>query len=136
MQIKHEHAAAVFLALAAEWGQAGTAEVITEEYHRLGGGSLNLVPGRTWSNQQNIFHRWLKGETPQQRDKIRQLLPALLGVLPRDLRHRVSIYDTIERRALLAAQEALGAAIDAHDDAVEAIYRKAQHSATDSPQYH
>lgn len=35
---------------------------------------------------------------------------------------------TLERRALLAAQEALSTAIDAHDDAVQAVYRKAHFS--------
>ena len=35
---------------------------------------------------------------------------------------------TLERRALLAAHEALSTAIDAHDDAVQAVYRKAHFS--------
>ncbi|HDQ4241033.1 TPA: hypothetical protein P8656_000729 [Escherichia coli] len=41
--------------------------------------------------------------------------------------------DTLERRALLAAQEALSTAIDAHDDAVQAVYRKAHFSGGGSP---
>ncbi|WP_096317708.1 hypothetical protein [Escherichia coli] len=45
-----------------------------------------------------------------------------------ELRHRLCIFDTLERRALLAAQEALSTAIDAHDDAVQAVYRKAHFS--------
>lgn len=80
------------------------------------------VAGKSWNNQQNIFHRWLPGYTATPRDKIRQLLPAILGVLPREYRHRLSIYDTLERRALLAAQDALGVTIEAHDDAIEAVY--------------
>ncbi|EPV5978825.1 toxin YdaT family protein, partial [Shigella sonnei] len=43
------------------------------------------------------------------------------------------IFDTLERRALLAAQEALSTAIDAHDDAVQAVYRKAHFSGGGSP---
>ena len=137
MEIKHEHIEIVLLAWAAEVGQAYAANAIAEEYQRNGGNQLRLVPGKTWANQQNIFHRWLKGETEQQRDKIRQLLPAILRVLPRDIRHRLSIYDTIERRALLAAQQAIGTAIDAHDDAIEAIYSKAYRSgAVEVPKYH
>ncbi|MDK9356754.1 toxin YdaT family protein [Lelliottia wanjuensis] len=136
MEIKHEHVQCALLAWTAEVGQPYAANKITEEYHQLGGGNLPLVVGKTWANQQNIFHRWLKGETFQQREKIRQLLPAILRTLPRSVRHRLSIYDTLERRALLAAQDALGAAIDAHDDAVEAVYRRAQHSAADSPKFH
>lgn len=118
------------LAWAAEVGQAFAANAIAEEYVRIGGNQLRLVPGKTWSNQQNIFHRWLKGETELQREKIRVLLPAILRVLPREIRHRLSIYDTIERRALLAAQHAIGTAIDAHDDAIEAVYSKAYQPGT------
>ncbi|EHS1279897.1 hypothetical protein KVY34_004900, partial [Escherichia coli] len=120
MKIKHEHIESVLLALAAEKGQAWVANAITEEYLRQGGGELPLVPGKDWNNQQNIYRRWLKGETEAQREKIQKLIPAILAILPRELRHRLSIYDTLERRALLAAQEALSTAIDAHDDAVQA----------------
>ncbi|MFV8092746.1 toxin YdaT family protein [Enterobacter cloacae complex sp.6730737] len=137
MEIKHEHIQCVLLAWAAEVGQAHAAEAITAKYTRQGGAALPLVAGNTWNNQQNIFHRWLDGSTPQRRAKIRELLPAILAVLPRSIRHRLSIYDTIERRALLAAQDALGAAIDAHDDAVEALFQKVmQHAAADSPKFH
>ncbi|MFM3049932.1 toxin YdaT family protein [Klebsiella quasipneumoniae] len=137
MEIKHEHVEMVLLAWAAEVGQAFAANAIAEEYVRIGGDQLRLVPGKTWSNQQNIFHRWLKGETELQREKIRLLLPAILRVLPREIRHRLSIYDTIERRALLAAQHAIGTAIDAHDDAIEAVYSKAyQPGAVEVPKYH
>ncbi|HDH1415141.1 TPA: hypothetical protein PIT84_002663 [Klebsiella quasipneumoniae subsp. similipneumoniae] len=137
MEIKHEHVEMVLLAWAAEVGQAFAANAIAEEYVRIGGTQLRLVPGKTWSNQQNIFHRWLKGETELQREKIRLLLPAILRVLPREIRHRLSIYDTIERRALLAAQYAIGTAIDAHDDAIEAVYSKAyQPGAVEVPKYH
>ncbi|SAF46000.1 toxin YdaT family protein [Enterobacter kobei] len=132
MQIKHEHIQCVLLAWAAEVGQAHAAEAITAEYLRLGGGSLPLVAGNTWNNQQNIFHRWLDGRTAQRRAKIRELLPAILAVLPRSVRCRLSIYDTIERRALLAAQDALGAAIDAHDDAIEALYQQVHHAERNS----
>ncbi|QIJ49916.1 toxin YdaT family protein [Raoultella ornithinolytica] len=137
MKIKHEHIEMALLAWAAEVGQANAANSIAEEYARIGGDQLRLVPGKTWANQQNIFHRWLKGETELQREKIRLLLPAILRVLPRDIRHRLSIYDTIERRALLAAQHAIGTAIDAHDDAIEAIYSKAhQPGVVEVTKYH
>ena len=137
MEIKHEHVEMVLLAWAAEVGQAYAANAITEEYVRSGGAELRLVPGKAWANQQNIFHRWLKGETEQQREKIRLLLPSILRVLPREIRHRLSIYDTIERRALLAAQHAIGTAIDAHDDAIEALYSKAyQPVAVEVTKYH
>ncbi|EPX8570017.1 toxin YdaT family protein [Escherichia coli] len=128
MKIKHEHIESVLLALAAEKGQAWVANAITEEYLRQGGGELPLVPGKDWNNQQNIYHRWLKGETKTQREKIQKLIPAILAILPRELRHRLCIFDTLERRALLAAQEALSTTIDAHDDAVQAVYRKAYFS--------
>ena len=137
MKIRHEHIEMALLAWAAEVGQANAANSIAEEYARIGGDQLRLVPGKTWANQQNIFHRWIKGETELQREKIRLLLPSILRVLPREIRHRLSIYDTIERRALLAAQHAIGTAIDAHDDAIEAIYSKAyQPLAVEVTKYH
>ncbi len=89
MKIKHEHIESVLLALAAEKGQAWVANAITEEYLRQGGGELPLVPGKDWNNQQNIYHRWLKGETNAQREKIQKLIPAVLAILPRELRHRL-----------------------------------------------
>lgn len=77
MKIKHEHIESVLLALAAEKGQAWVANAITEEYLRQGGGELPLVLGKDWNNQQNIYHRWLKGETNAQREKIQKLIPAV-----------------------------------------------------------
>ena len=128
MQIKHEHIEMVVRAWAGGAGQAHVANVITKNYHKLGGGDLPLVIGNTWNNQQYIFHRWLKGETALQRAKIQKLVPAILSDLPRFLRCRLSIYDTIQRRALLSAQDALGVAIDAHDDAIEALYQQVSRS--------
>lgn len=136
MQIKHEHIQCVLLAWAAEVGQAYAAEAIAAEYLRRGGGSLPLVPGNTWNNQQNVFHRWLDGRTAQQRAKVSEMLPAILAVLPRSIRHRLSIYDTLERRALLAAQDAIGVAIDAHDDAIQSLYSRSLKCTSDAPQYH
>lgn len=137
MEIKHEHIKSVLLALAAEMGQDGAANAIADEYFRQGGGDLPLAPGKLWNNQQNIYHRWLDGSTPQRRAKIQKLIPAILAVLPRELRHRLSIFDTIHRRALLAAQDALSVAIDAHDDAIQSVYRKSNLcSGGNSPQYH
>ncbi|MCZ5698274.1 toxin YdaT family protein [Escherichia coli] len=127
MKIRHEHIESVLLAPIAEKGQAWVANAITEEYLRRGG-ELPAASGKDWNNQQNIYHRWLKGETNAQRKKIQKLIPAILAILPRELRHRLCIFDTLERRALLAAQEALSTAIDAHDDAVQAVYRKAHFS--------
>ncbi len=94
MKIKHEHIESMLLALAAEKGQAWVANAITEEYLRQGGGELPLVPGKDWNNQQNIYHRWLKGETKTQREKIQKLIPAILAILPRELRHRLCIFDS------------------------------------------
>lgn len=67
MKIKHEHIESVLFALAAEKGQAWVANAITEEYLRRGG-ELPPVPCKDWNNQQNIYHRWLKGETKTQRE--------------------------------------------------------------------
>lgn len=46
---------------------------------------------------------------------------------------KIAHASNLERRALLAAQDALSTAIDAHDDAVQAVYRKAHFSGGGSP---
>lgn len=107
MQIKHELIQQVVLSMAAEHGQAYTANLFTEKYHQLGGGSLPLVVGNTWNNQQNIFHRWLAGRTPQQRAKIRELLPAIIESLPDGLVAQLLAAESIEYRALDAAERSV-----------------------------
>lgn len=107
MQIKHELIQTLLLAMAAEMGQAYTANIITEHYHRLGGGDLPLVAGSTWNNQQNIFHRWLDGRTAQQRNKIGQLVPAILEALPDGLVAQLLAAESIEYRALDAAERSV-----------------------------
>lgn len=107
MEIRHELIQAVVLAMAAETGQAHTANLITENYHQLGGGSLPLVVGSTWNNQQNIFHRWLEGRTLQQRTKIRELLPAIIASLPDGLAAQLLAAESIEYRALDAAERSV-----------------------------
>lgn len=114
MEIKHEHIEMVLLAWASKVGQAFSANAIAEEYARIGGDQLRLVPGKTWSNQQNIFHRWLKGETAQQRKKIRMLLPAILTVLPSELSARLVLANSMEYRALQMAKEAVNEAAEAY----------------------
>ena len=114
MEIKHEHIEMVLLAWASKVGQAFAANAIAEEYARIGGDQLRLVPGKTWSNQQNIFHRWLKGETAQQRKKIRMLLPAILTVLPSELSARLVLANSMEYRALQMAKEAVNEAAEAY----------------------
>lgn len=104
----------VLLAWASKVGQAFAANAIAEEYARIGGDQLRLVPGKTWSNQQNIFHRWLKGETAQQRKKIRMLLPAILTVLPSELSARLVLANSMEYRALQMAKEAVNEAAEAY----------------------
>lgn len=133
MKIRHEHIESVLLPWQPKKGRRGSLTQLLKNICGRGGGELSLVPGKDWNNQQNIYHRWLKGETKAQREKIQKLIPAVLAILPRELRHRLCIFDTLERRALLAAQEALSTAIDAHDDAVQAVYRKAHFSGGGSP---
>ena len=47
MEIKHEHVEMVLLAWASKVGQAFAANAIAEEYARIGGDQLRLVPGKT-----------------------------------------------------------------------------------------
>lgn len=88
MEIKHERIQTLLLALAAEMGQAAAAAIITEKYHQLGGGNLPLVVGSIWNNQQNIYHRWIEGRTHQQREKLRELVPAIQAVIREEQKKR------------------------------------------------
>lgn len=126
MKIKHEHIESVLFALAAEKGQAWVANAITEEYLRQAANCPGSRQGLEQSAEylSPLVERWNENA----KRKIQKLIPAILAILPRELRHRLCIFDTLERRALLAAQEALSTAIDAHDDAVQAVYRKAHFS--------
>lgn len=105
MEIKHERIQTLLLALAAEMGQAAAAAIITEKYHQLGGGSLPLVVGSIWNNQQNIYHRWIEGRTQQQRDKIRELVPAIQAVIRAEQKKR----NDIQSRVAIANRECVEA---------------------------
>lgn len=107
MEIKHALIQSALLAMAAETSQAYTANLITEKYHQLGGGPLPLVIGKTWNNQQNIFHRWLEGRTPQQRERMRQLQPAIIESLPDRLAAQLLTANSIEYRAMDAAERSI-----------------------------
>lgn len=100
MEIKHERIQTLLLALAGRLGQATAAALITEKYHQLGGGNLPLVPGKIWNNQQNIYHRWIEGDTAMQRKKIRELLPAILAVAEEEREERMG-----DARAAVEAEQ-------------------------------
>jgi len=109
MEIKHEQIETLALSLAAMVGQAAAATMITEEYHKLGGGNLPLVVGNIWNNQQNIFHRWLEGRTPHQRLKIRELAPAIRAAYAAELaqQNRVQIDVAITNKECIEATSAV-----------------------------
>lgn len=122
MQIKHEHIEIVLLSWAAEVGQAHPANKIAENYIKLGGGKLPLRDGDTWNNQQYIFHRWLKGETTQQREKIALLIPAILESLPDGLAAQLLAAESVEYRALDAAERSVREAKSAFMRSRKAIF--------------
>lgn len=95
MEIKIERIQTLLLAMAAEMGQAAAAASITEQYHLLGGGNLPLVVGNIWNNQQNIFHRWLNGDTPLQREKLRELVPAIRAVMAAEQKKRADAHTRV-----------------------------------------
>lgn len=105
MEIKHKRIQTLLLGLAARVGQAAAATMITESYHELGGGKLPLVPGKIWNNQQNIFHRWINGDTAAQRSKLRELVPAIHAALEAELAQQQGIHI----RAAIANKECIEA---------------------------
>lgn len=70
MKIKHEHIESVLLAPQPKKGRRGSLTQLLKNICARGR-RIALVPGKDWNNQQNIYHRWLKGETNAQREKFR-----------------------------------------------------------------
>ncbi|MDU3302052.1 MAG: toxin YdaT family protein [Enterobacter ludwigii] len=132
MQIKHELVRQVLLTWAADKGQAYVANVIAEKYLDLGGDSLPLVKGNTWNNQQYIFHRWIYCDTQLKRQKMRQLLPAILLVLPRKLNAQLLLTNSMQYRALEMAVEGVTEAADAFVSATVVDVVSKLNSAPDS----
>ncbi|HHU4726456.1 TPA: toxin YdaT family protein [Klebsiella quasipneumoniae] len=131
MEIKHEHIEMALLAWAADVGQDNAANAIAKEYVLNGGTQLRLVAEGCWNNQQNIYQRWLKGETKQQREKIRLLLPSILTVLPCELSARLVLANSMKYRALQMAKEAVHEAADAYVAATVVDVVKQLNSAPD-----
>ncbi|MHA0949530.1 toxin YdaT family protein [Enterobacter ludwigii] len=132
MQIKHALVRQVLLTWAADKGQAYVANVIAEKFLDLGGGSLPLVRGNTWNNQQYIFHRWIYCDTSLKRQKMRQLLPAILLVLPRKLNAQLLLTNSMQYRALEMAVEGVTEAADAFVSATVVDVVSKLNSAPDS----
>lgn len=110
MEITHDQTVSLLLSMAAEMGQAAAAASITEHYHALGGGNLPLVVGNVWNNQQNIFHRWIEGRTQMQREKVRELIPAIRAAMRAEQGKRTDIQSrvaTANRECIEATNAAL-----------------------------
>lgn len=100
MKIKHEHIKSALLA----WGngqQGYVANLLAERYLDLGGKELRLKRGATWNNTQNIFARWINGDTPAQREKIQALLPAIRQTMPKYIQARMDFAESAECRQIM-----------------------------------
>lgn len=118
MKIRHELVRDVVLALAGINGQESLSTDIANKYQQLGGGNLPLYcvtdpvgqSDLVRRNRLNLFRPvsgWLQGRTEEQRQKIQALIPAILAVLPDDLAARLLVANSIEYRALEAAEESI-----------------------------
>ncbi|MFZ4218696.1 toxin YdaT family protein [Enterobacter ludwigii] len=118
MKIRHELIHEVVLALTGTYGQGPISTEIANKYHELGGGSLALYrvddqiaqSDLVRCNRLNLFKPhdgWLEGRTEGQRQKIQELLPAILAILPDDLAARLLVSNSLEYRALDAAEESI-----------------------------
>lgn len=67
------------------------AGIIVEEWTRQGGAGLDF-PEELSRRRQKLF-RWLDGDTEYARERIRQLTPAILAVLPLEFRGRLAPQD-------------------------------------------
>lgn len=76
--------------------QDAVAGIIVEEWERQGGAGLDF-PDDLSRRRQKLF-RWLDGDTGYAREKIRQLTPAILSVLPLEFRGRLAPQDDFMAR--------------------------------------
>lgn len=118
MKIRHELIREVVLAITGLDGQEQVSTEIANKYHEMGGGPLALYhvddqiaqSDLVRRNRLNIFRPhdgWLEGKTKGQRQKIQELLPAILAILPDDLAARLLVSNSLEYRALDAAEESI-----------------------------
>lgn len=133
MKIKHEQIRDALLAWSAaeKNGRFGVTTKITEKYLQLGGGTLDLAQivdasgcvdlDARRNNTQNIFRRWINGDTAEQRQKIQQLLPAILEAMPAELQARLLVSGSIEYRAIQHVRESLNHSLTALNE-LSAVY--------------
>lgn len=89
---KHEQIRDAVRAWAASLdNQDVVAGIIVEEWKRQGGAGLDF-PEELSRRRQKLF-RWLDGDTGYARERIRQLTPAILAVLPLEFRGRLAPQD-------------------------------------------
>ncbi|MGK0735914.1 toxin YdaT family protein [Yokenella regensburgei] len=140
MAIRHELIREVVLTLAVQDSQESVSTDIANKYHYLGGGPLALYriddpvgqSDLVRRNRLNLFRPhdgWLQGRTVDQRRKTQELLPAILAVLPDNLAARLLVGNSIEYRALVAAEESIRTAKHAYMQTRRELFAREYHSA-------
>ncbi|MEB8638625.1 toxin YdaT family protein [Cronobacter muytjensii] len=113
--MKIEHVLPALLALRAETNGEDVARRVAAEWFAMGGEGLLQRPDEPradFNNKQRLF-RWAECETPRQREKIRQLLPAIERALPAFLRAQFGYRDSAAFRELVDAKRAFDNATEA-----------------------
>lgn len=113
--MKIEHVLPALLALRAETNGEDVGRRVAEAWFAQGGQGLFQRPDEPradFNNKQRLF-RWAECATPQQREKIRQLLPAIERALPPFLRAQLCYRDSPAFRELVDAKRAFDNATDA-----------------------
>lgn len=140
MKIRHELIREVVRAMGP---QENTATAIANAYHDLGGGELALYritdpvaqSDLVRRNRLNLFrpeYGWLEGRTAEQRRKTQELLPALLAILPDDLAARLLVENSLEYRAMDAAEESIRAAKHAFVQTQRELFIHTHHKRRDN----
>lgn len=127
MQITHEQIplkliCGVVREMARQKDQESVAIEIANNYHALGGGELKMHRIDDPSGQSDLVRRnrlnlfkpydgWLECRTEGQRQRVRELIPAILKMLPVDLAERLVVGNSLEYRALVSVRESIGTAI-------------------------
>lgn len=119
MEIKHESIREALRAWAVETNREYVGGLVAGAYFGLGGTELFMqmnAPTAFHVNQQKLF-RWLDSYTPAARQKVRELLPAILEVLPWQRKAKLLKIATREYRLRERAVEFTNSEAKAYVDA-------------------
>lgn len=108
MKIQHDAMCIELRSWAAETKQEIVAAEVAQAYFDLGGGDIPFTPNvneqATYNNKQRLF-RWIDSDTEKAREKVSELVPAILRALPAERRARLENPNSVNYLAAQALRD-------------------------------